>query len=93
MSDEEKPTYLLRRPSCGHVVGLCVDEPTWKKEAAKFCADGIRRGLAVERVTVGAVRDGSIGDWCLSTCPESPNYPKAKRPKNQGDLFPAEASK
>lgn len=76
MSDEGVLAYVLRRPSCGHVTGVCVDDgdKETRKEAAQFCADGIKAGLIVERSTVGAVRATKKDEWCISECPESPNY-------------------
>lgn len=66
----EPMVYALRRPACGHLVAVCVDDDDTKAETARFVADGVRRGFAVERLTVVAVREAT--DWCQTTCPHRP---------------------
>lgn len=67
------PTYILRRPACGHIVAAQVDDSTTpRRDVARFLAGGARAGLVAERVTVGYVRDLPVGEWCPATCPHRP---------------------
>jgi hypothetical protein len=43
----------------------CVDTASHKKDTAKFCADLIRKGHQVERVTCDVVRSGP---WTCPAC-------------------------
>jgi hypothetical protein len=76
------PTYIARRPECGHLVACCVDDggKVSRRDVAKFLAIESRAGLAIERVTVAFVRDSAATDWCTTTCRHSPHHSKrAKR--------------
>lgn len=64
MADETVPAYLLRCPTCKGATGVCVDTPAEARDTAKFVASGVRRGDAVERTTVGAVRQMTSDSWC-----------------------------
>lgn len=58
--------YVGRRPTCGHVVFATVIDPQHALATAKSVADAIRDGLAIERMSVEAVR---VADWCPLDCP------------------------
>jgi hypothetical protein len=57
-------SYIARRP-CGCVCGAVLDNPQYRRDVAKATAGWIRKGMAVERVTVEAVRAAS---WSCPTC-------------------------
>ncbi len=56
------PAYIATHPVCGHVRMAAVDDRPGDKDLAKELADCVRRGLVIERVTVGVVRDLPIND-------------------------------
>jgi len=60
MANEEVPCYI-GRAECGCVLAVTVDDGETPKETAKFVAEMIERGHAVERVTVGWVRTNKFG--------------------------------
>jgi hypothetical protein len=64
MSDESRPCYAAKCSGCGHVVGLTLDEPQYRKDVAKQIAKWIRRGLVIERMTAKEGR--ALFDLC--TC-------------------------
>lgn len=70
MSDNsEVPSYIARcNCGCGGIVLATVDTPEHAKEVAKEVATCIKKGYAVERVTVGYVRQfsGEHGFGCLA---------------------------
>lgn len=58
--NENHPCYISRH-TCGKIMAATVDRPGQEKRTAKFVADWIRRGEAVERCTSEDVR---TWDWC-----------------------------
>lgn len=54
--NEEKPAYVGFKP-CGCAVAAIVDDEVSKKDLPKTIAEWIRDGLAIERKTVGWVRE------------------------------------
>lgn len=70
-----EPAYIARRP-CGCIAMVAVDAPEYAKDLAKEIGKCIRKGYAIERVTVGQVR---TTHW-LSDCPVcKPNRHKTKK--------------
>lgn len=53
--DEERFAYIDVAP-CGCTFAAMIDNPERHKEVARFCADVIKDGLHVERVTVAEAR-------------------------------------
>lgn len=54
--DNEIPTYI-GRAKCGCIQMAIVDDGTDLDEISKCVGDAIKRGLFIERVTVGFVRE------------------------------------
>lgn len=62
MNDEERkktPAYIARC-KCGTIIMATVDRPEYAEDVANDVADCIRRGFAVERVTVGYVHENGL---------------------------------
>lgn len=57
------PSYLVTCRVCGGMTGACTDDPKDTKTTAKFIAEQVRYGYAVNLVTVADVRKAL---WC--TC-------------------------
>lgn len=53
---EERMAYIDRSP-CGCVMGAVVDSPEHRKDVARFCAETVKGGGTLERVTCAAVRE------------------------------------
>lgn len=61
---ENVPAYIGKEP-CGCVVMAVVDDGTDPEGVIDFVSDAIRHGCAIERVTVGWVREHGL----VSECP------------------------
>ena len=67
MSREETPAYIARCKTCGAIIMATVDKPEYAENVADDVADCIRRGFAIERVTVGYVHKNGGLDECKCT--------------------------
>jgi len=87
MSREETPAYIARCKTCGAIVMATVDLPEHAKDVAKDIASCVRRGFAIEHVTVGYVR----ANWSSScTCTQANNRVHSDAGESapiQGSLF------
>ena len=71
------------RASCGHVVFATVIDPEHARETAKSVGEAIRDGLAIERMSVEAVRSA---EWCSPACPRKQPAPAgAERQESESD--------
>ncbi len=59
---KDKPAYIGRCKKCGAISMATVDIPEHADDVALDVADCIRRGLSIERVTVGYVHEHSLSD-------------------------------
>jgi hypothetical protein len=66
MANEEFPAYIARC-KCGAIIMATVDVPEHAAEVAKEIAKCVREGYAIERVTVGYVRQ----NWSDCTCKQA----------------------
>ena len=63
MSDEQVPAYIARCSRCHGIIMAVVDDGSNRKAVARDVAEAIAKGWAVERVTVGWVREHA-NEWC-----------------------------
>lgn len=84
MSESERMAYAGRCPKCGHLCAAAVDEPTHKRDTAKFVADMMRDGLNVERVTCEYVRQNLLSCECVP----NPRRRKGKAPAVRQETLP-----
>jgi len=56
LPDSEVYCYIGRQPSCGSVVAVTVDTADSKKRTARYIAEWIREGMAIERVSLETFR-------------------------------------
>ena len=62
MANEDTPSYIARcKCGCTGIIFATVDNPERAETVAKDCAEMIRGGYAIERVTVGYVREFGFG--------------------------------
>ncbi len=60
-NDSDTTPCYIGRKACGCIVAACVDSPGFENDTALTIGGWVREQLAVERVTVAAVRGLALG--------------------------------
>ncbi len=55
MSDTDMA--YLAHCEAGHFMGVCVDNPSHRKDTSNIVASWVKRGFVLQRLTVGAARE------------------------------------
>lgn len=71
-------SYIATRP-CGCICAACIDNPKWKKDAAKLVSDCIKAGFPVERVVHETLKNRV---WACEVC--RPTKPKKEAETDLG---------